>query len=684
MSHHEHWLSLQQVMEFTGWDRSTVFRKQSSGALKTKQTDEKSANGKPVVVYALSSLPAGAQKNFLSALVKENALVLASRSAHPIKPKYLPPSNEERLLLTSDEQRQQAEYRFGVISPLIDFANNTNGHKPSYRTPAGDVLTTLSQLVVYVAKLHRVSQPTVWNWWKRFNEGKYPALADRPRKDIDQSRFFADHPEAADFVQGKYLSPREKLSITHIHRALVREWARFQKSAADETPSYETVRLYIENLKKKNSLIVAVARETESVYKNEYAPFLLRKPSALHVNQVWMADHVIHDVFCYNDDNYFPSLENNVAFRPWLTAIQDMRSRRIVGLAWCATPSSLTIYSAMHIAFREFGCPKIFYIDNGKDFKKVFRTAPPRLDGEVESFVKSLHIDPQYATPRHPQSKGELESFFKTMHQQFDVLVRPGYSGTSPKTRPEECDQARKTHQDLLKEGADLARSPLKPVSEFIQTAAAWFDQYNNTHPHSGEGMKGRAPAQIYDAELPPEKRSPVDISGLAPLLWNRQQLTVREGGTVKTGNTVYEPADADSRLALMNRIHGEVLVARDPLNPGEAIALDEQNRLLGRLCAQELLVHGASDEQTREAIKQQIRARHKIYSISRIFVHANHHRRRLAGDLTEFEVLSKRAAVSTGQPNVHKALPALKAVNAPAPDSRMHADDIAGLIQEE
>jgi putative transposase len=80
-------------------------------------------------------------------------------------------------------------------------------------------------------------------------------------------------------------------------------------------------------------------------------------------NQIWVSDHGQHDVWVRND--LFSGISTNAALRPWLTAMIDMRSRKIVGTAWSATPSSHTISSALRVGIESFGIPQILYVDNG-------------------------------------------------------------------------------------------------------------------------------------------------------------------------------------------------------------------------------------------------------------------------------------------------------------------------------
>jgi hypothetical protein len=76
-------------------------------------------------------------------------------------------------------------------------------------------------------------------------------------------------------------------------------------------------------------------------------------------------------------------------------------------------------------------------------------------------------------------------------------------------------------------------------------------------------------------------------------LFWDRQRRKVSEGGCVQLYGERYETADGESLAKLFLEIERDVLVACDPANLGEVIALDLDGRSLGRLRAQKLIMRG-------------------------------------------------------------------------------------------
>jgi putative transposase len=360
-------------------------------------------------------------------------------------------------------------------------------------------------------------------------------------------------------------------------------------------------------------------------------------------NDIWVSDHMTHDVFVRNDD-FFPDLPTNAAVRPWLTAIIDYRTRKCLGWTWCANPSSDSINSAMRMALLQFGKPaECFYVDNGKDFKSLGRvnSISPELSGALER----LQIVSQYCQPRHPQSK-HIERWFKTLHQRFDVLWRPFYSGTSPKDRPEECDRQLAEHKKLIKSGQPQ-NSPLPLASEFCAVAEHWIEKYNAQHQHSGEGMDGRTPDEVFNQQYPAENRRLLgdgEIRALDILLRRRESRRVREGGCVFMANHRYEPIDAASAARMTLEIEREVIVACDPANMGEAIACDLDGHYLATLQASKLMEHGPT---SREEVRASMRQRNAVKRAMKDYVGGLIAASYARGEQSEMELLREGAGLN-------------------------------------
>jgi hypothetical protein len=126
----------------------------------------------------------------------------------------------------------------------------------------------------------------------------------------------------------------------------------------------------------------------------------------------------------------------------------------------------------------------------------------------------------------------------------------------------------------------------------------------------------------------------------LYALFWDRQRRKVSEGGCVQLYGERYEPADGESLAKLFLEIERNVLVACDPANLGEAIALDLDGRFLGRLRAQKLITRGPVSH---EDIRASMKIRHTARKAIADYVTGLSGIRARAGDRTEIAHLQDR-----------------------------------------
>jgi len=634
----QHWITIRGVTDLTGWHPQHVRRLAREGQLQQRPSKQARNNGRGQREYALSSLPVEAQLKFLKQplLSGPDCTALALRSDLNQSNLFasLPEVTEPERLNFSAKQNAQALKRLEAIASLVEFRSRSQRSRPTFRTAGGVAVRSMNSLAGFLADQHHVSPRTLWNWYAQYRKLGYAGLVDRVRSDKGKSRFLRAHPAVRAYLENKYLG--ERLSIRLVYQALLRDLRNLEPECT-RPPSYSAVRSYLQQLPKP---LLILSREGERQFQERCEPYLLTDFESLMPNQIWVSDHGQHDVWVRND--LFSGVSTNAAVRPWLTAMIDMRSRKIVGTAWSASPSSHTISSALRVGIESFGIPQILYVDNGKDYEKVGRID---FSPECSGVLVRLGIQPQYCLPRHPQSK-LIESWFGTVRKRFDCLW-PSHCGAGPKDRPEQCMAALKEHQAFLK--GKRKNSPLPLASEFVATARQWIEEYNSQHPHGGRGMRGRTPDEVFnELLLPGQKRLIESAEVLYALFWDRQRRKVSEGGCVQLYGERYEPADGESLAKLFLEIERDVLVACDPANLGEAIALDLDGRFLGRLRAQKLITRGpVSHEDIRTSMRIRRTARKAIAD----YVTGLSGIRARAGDRTEISHLQDRPEMPREKP---------------------------------
>ena len=188
-----------------------------------------------------------------------------------------------------------------------------------------------------------------------------------------------------------------KPSVSHAYEQFARDWA----DSTSTLPSIHQVRRFIGKLG-------AVSRETGRIGPREMKnikPFVRRDIAQLQPNDVWTADGHTFDAEVQHPMHGRP-------FRPEITAIIDIATRRIIGWSVGLAESGLAVLDAITHAVTREGVMAIFYVDNGSGYKNDM------LRNESTGVMGRLGADMRFARPYNSQAKGAVER----LHQ--SVFVR--------------------------------------------------------------------------------------------------------------------------------------------------------------------------------------------------------------------------------------------------------------------
>lgn len=226
-------------------------------------------------------------------------------------------------------------------------------------------------------------------------------------------------------------------------------------------------------------------RYGEKQFIGECAPYIKRIYEDLESNDIWVADNHTFDVMVERD---------NAPVRVYLTAFMDVRSRKVVG--WCITdsPSSDATIYALKKGCEEYGLPKSLYTDNGREFLfhdlggNGFRKKRKGEELKLPSILDDLGIAFRTALPRNARAKG-IERAFYTMKEMFSKL-HESYTGGTILEKP-----------DKLKE---IVKQPgrLVALDEFRRQVDIFIRGWYNKQPHSGDGMGGKCPDEVFAENL--------------------------------------------------------------------------------------------------------------------------------------------------------------------------------------
>lgn len=565
-------------------------------------------------------------------------------------------SAPRRVMLTDPDDQAQAQSRLAILEPIYDYRSDP-ARFAQLRLQDGKPITSFSRMVEYVSGTSGIGSATLYRWLRDFNNGGLPALADKLRSDKGRSRFFSTYPKAQWLAA--YLFLECKASARVCHEAILRDAALIEVPP-DDLPSYETVRSW---LKQMPASLTVYARLGRKIYRERMAPYLKRGFTDVYANQVYVGDHAILDVECAND--CFDNVEWGEPIRVRISAMLDYRSRCLVGASWCWEGSSRAIAACMRRAILKYGPPEHLYVDNGKDYRKVARGALPGYLAEsplapanwwqteldqiaATGFLARLGIAVTHCIPHHPQSK-HVERFFRTLHERFDKLW-PTYTSGTPFTRPEATEAAMMIHRRLLKAGR-VSDSKHPMASQMIMACLAWIEEYNET-PHTGEGMEGCSPREVFEANLNPNQKPTPDYATLSLLMAEREKRLVRECAvTLKSKR--YVPADQTGWALMHEYNEREVLVVYDSADLNDVAVLDQDGIFVAWLQVEDLVKFAPYDKRTQLQIADSMAVRRRLEKGNRQALETITRAARANGALSPLEAMATRLQLSAGEPGV-------------------------------
>jgi len=274
----------------------------------------------------------------------------------------------------------------------------------------------------------------------------------------------------------KALAPksREMLTVPQWAGLFIKLWAQPQKPALTDVvaemqtelgilcPSYGQVRRFLKKL------------DPVTQNKGRMGPRELKKIMAFHrrdVSDLWPSAVYTADGHTFDAEVAHPV--HGQPFRPEITTIIDVFTRRIVG--WSAALSEQTwgTLDAIRAAFTDCGICTVWYVDNGSGFKNEHFD-----DVKCMSLFGRLGVTKTHSLPYNSQARGIGERIHQVHIRSAKKL--PTYIGAD--MDPEAKQKAFKITRKDIKEFGRSNR--LIEWPDFIASIQQGIDEYN-AKPHT-------------------------------------------------------------------------------------------------------------------------------------------------------------------------------------------------------
>lgn len=354
-------------------------------------------------------------------------------------------------------QRQVMEARGAILTALDAFrithgvseraAANAFGTRSEDFGVSDTVIATANDRL---ADDRSVSARTLQRWIQRRKEGGILALAPVATKEASPLP-----PGFGAFLKF-YLRPQKP----RITEAL----ADYHKTSPAHPLTYRQVKYTLDS--KLNDIERSRGREGILTLRARL-PYVDRSTENLLPTSIYTADGKTFDAEIAHPVTKGP-------FKPEITTIEDVATRRIVGRAVSAKENVIAVTEALRVSCIRHGIPAIFYTDRGPGYKnKTF-------DTDYTGLLGRLSITPMRALPYGSQAKGLVERVQQTV---WNRLARkyPTYLG-----KEMDKEAAKAVHKATRRDIKEFGSSRILPdFADFLTAVDDAITEYNAT-PHSG------------------------------------------------------------------------------------------------------------------------------------------------------------------------------------------------------
>ncbi|MDR2220681.1 MAG: DDE-type integrase/transposase/recombinase, partial [Methylobacillus sp.] len=309
-----------------------------------------------------------------------------------------------------DWQRSTAEARAAIcaeVKRLADIGGTTKAVKTMINLAALGRLPEHLQCLVPVANAkagadgkRTLSRTSIYRWLAESAAGGVGKLSPKQRT---TSRI----PAWAPYFLGLFQQP-QKPSIQYCLEKLPNILP-----AGVPLPSYGQASRFIKKMSNVDAQRGRMGnREIKSI-----RPFVRRDTT-----QMWPGDAYTADGHTFDAEIAHPA--HGKPFRPEITTIIDVATRRAVGWSAGLAESTWAVLDALRHACINGGIAAIFYVDNGSGYKNA------AMASETTGFMARLGITLSHSLPYNSQARGIIERSHKTIWVR-GAKTMPTYMGAA-------------------------------------------------------------------------------------------------------------------------------------------------------------------------------------------------------------------------------------------------------------
>lgn len=358
----------------------------------------------------------------------------------------------------------------------------------------------------------KLTRRTLYRKWKAFNEKGAGALLDKRGRHNNHNKKLTD--DVWDIFEYYYLDEsRKNVSLCLNLTQLCLE--NQGKNDLLPLPSPDT---FERRVKKIPEPYIEYFRNGRKAFLDKCAPYIKRVYEDLEANDIWVADNHTFDIMVTYDEK---------PIRIYLTAFLDVRSRKMMG--WCVTDapcSDATIY-ALRRGIEKYGIPKMIYTDNGREFlfhdfggNGFRRKKKSNEEFKPPTILDKLQIEFRTALPQNARAK-IIERSFRTVKENFSRLFE-AYTGGSVAERPERLKKVVKNPDKLTL------------VNDFMKYVDAYLYGDYNKRKHTGEGMYGKSPDEVFAETLFEKRVASIEDLNLMLMRYSNLMQVKRNGVSLK------------------------------------------------------------------------------------------------------------------------------------------------------